>query len=192
MGGASQTTKIPALNRTLVLVGMMGVGKTTIGRRLAARLNMPFFDADEEIEKAAGMSVADLFEQHGEASFRRGEAQVIERLVSGAPIVLATGGGALTTPSTRAVIADQTLSIWLKSDIETILERAKRRNTRPLLKTGNPRATLERLMTEREAYYAEADLAIDSQNGPHTKTVNAILNALTEHLSEPETLGERS
>jgi len=174
-----------ARERTLVLVGMMGVGKTTIGRRLAAKLGMTFFDADEEIVKAAGMSIADLFKEHGEDSFRRGEAQVIERLVNGPPIVLATGGGALTTESTRALIKERTLSIWLRSDIDTILERARRRNTRPLLQTGDARETLLRLMSEREPYYQAADIAVDSQKGPHLKTVNAILDQLRAHLDAP-------
>ncbi|MEO0399344.1 MAG: shikimate kinase [Pseudomonadota bacterium] len=168
-------------DKPIVLVGMMGVGKTTIGRRLAPRLGLPFFDADEEIEKAAGMSVSDLFAAHGEASFRRGEAQVIERLINSEPIVLATGGGALTNAETRALVADKALSIWLKADIDVIMERVSRRPTRPLLQNDDPRATIERLMAEREAFYAAANIAIESRADAHAATVNAILEALSEH-----------
>lgn len=175
--------------RTIVLVGMMGVGKTTIGRRLAPRLGLPFADADAEIERAAGMTVAELFAVHGEESFRRGEAQVIERLLVGPPIVLATGGGALTTPSTRKLIAERAISIWLRADLDTILKRATRRPTRPLLKNGDPRATLERLLAERTPYYSAADLVVDSDPGPHARTVDAIVEALMRRrdLSEKAT-----
>ncbi|MEL7490694.1 MAG: shikimate kinase [Pseudomonadota bacterium] len=168
-------------DRTIALVGMMGVGKTTVGRRLAPKLGLPFFDADEEIEKAAGMSVADLFTEHGEESFRRGEAQVIERLVSGPPIVLATGGGALTSDATRALLKEQTLTVWLKSDVDTIVKRATRRGTRPLLMKGDARATIVRLLEERAPLYGQADIAIESQHGPHSKTVAAIIDALMVH-----------
>ncbi|MEL7486275.1 MAG: shikimate kinase [Pseudomonadota bacterium] len=172
------STSDATTDKSIVLVGMMGVGKTTVGRRLAPKLGLDFFDADEEIEKAAGMTVSDLFEAHGEESFRRGEAQVIERLLSGDPIVLATGGGAITQASTRALIRDRAFSIWLKADLDTVLERATRRSVRPLLKRGDARATLERLMKEREAFYAAADIAIDSCTGPHAQTVSAILKAI--------------
>lgn len=167
--------------RTIVLVGMMGVGKTTIGRRLAPKLGLPFFDADEEIEKAAGMSVADLFKAHGEDSFRRGEAQVIKRLLSEPPMVLATGGGALTTPTTRKIVSEAAISIWLQADIETIVKRASRRNTRPLLRGGDAREILERLMRERAPFYEKSDIAIDSSTGPHSRTVEAIIKALQEN-----------
>ena len=165
---------------TIALVGMMGVGKTTIGRRLAPRLGLPFFDADAEIEQAAGMTVSDLFRMHGEKSFREGEARVIARLLEGPPMVLATGGGALTTPATRDLIKTHALSIWIKADMDTIMRRATRRGTRPLLQTGNPRETIERLMKEREAYYAAADIHVDTQPGPHINTVNLILDALEQ------------
>ena len=164
--------------RSIVLIGMMGVGKTTIGRRLAPKLGLEFFDADEEIEKAAGMSIADLFAEHGEESFRRGEAQVIERLLSRDPIVLATGGGAVTRAETRDLIKDHAFSIWLKAETDTILERATRRNVRPLLQKGDPRETIERLLREREAYYAIADAQIESRRGPHGRTIAAILEIL--------------
>jgi shikimate kinase len=168
-----------AVARPVVLVGMMGAGKTTIGRRLAPQLGLPFFDADQEIERAAGMTVSDLFAAHGEQSFREGEARVIRRLLEGAPHVLATGGGAVTNAETRQLISELTVSIWIKADIETILRRATRRGTRPLLKIGDPQETLGRLMREREEFYAAADIHIDSQPGPHANTVELILAALS-------------
>ncbi|WP_411817696.1 shikimate kinase [Hyphococcus sp. DH-69] len=176
----TQSRKYPELKTTrpVVLVGMMGVGKTTIGRRLAPHLGLPFFDADQEIEKAAGMSVSDLFKTHGEASFREGEARVIKRLLDGPPHVLATGGGALTNAETRALIAEKTLSIWIEADIETIIKRAGRRDTRPLLQNGDPRETLKRLLKEREDYYRAADIHVHTQPGPHNKTVEVILEKL--------------
>lgn len=167
------------------MVGMMGAGKTTVGRRLAPRLGLPFFDADSEIERAAGMSVSELFQQHGEESFRRGEAQIINRLLSGEPHVLATGGGALVNPETRAIIAEKAVSIWLRADMDTIVVRATQRGTRPLLKTGDSRETLTRLLAEREPLYAQADIHIDSQPGPHANTVNLIIDVLAEHLGIP-------
>ena len=174
----------PRLDRPLVLVGMMGAGKTTVGRRLAPRLGLPFFDADSEIEKAAGMSVADLFERHGEESFRRGEAQVIARLLSGPPHVLATGGGAVLDAETRDLIRRRAISVWLRADIETIYRRATRRPTRPLLRNDDPQGTLARLLAAREALYAEADIVIDTQPGPQDRTVDAVLSALAPRLIE--------
>ncbi|HBK90632.1 MAG TPA: shikimate kinase [Parvularcula sp.] len=169
------------IDRPIVLVGMMGAGKTTVGRRLAKALGLAFRDADAEIEKAAGMSVSELFEKHGEASFRQGEAKVIARLLAGAPIVLATGGGALTNAATRALIRDKGVSIWLRADVDTLVRRATRRPTRPLLKNGDPRETIARLLSERTPFYAEATLTIDSQPGAHNRTVAAILGALAAH-----------
>jgi shikimate kinase len=168
--------------RTIVLVGMMGAGKTTIGRRLAPRLGLPFFDADMEIEKASGLSVSELFEQHGEESFRTGEAQVIKRLLAGPPHVLSTGGGALLNEETRQRIAGAAVSLWLKADIDTIIIRATRRNTRPLLNTDDPKSTVARLLTEREPLYSAADIHIDSQPGPHTNTVNLIVEVLADYF----------
>ena len=167
------------------MVGMMGAGKTTVGRRLAPRLGLPFFDADAEIEKAAGMSVSELFQQHGEESFRRGEAQIIGRLLNGEPHVLATGGGALVNPETRAIIGEKAVSIWLRADMDTIVARATQRGTRPLLKTGDPKETLSRLLEEREPLYAQADIHIESQPGPHANTVNLIIDVLAEYLGIP-------
>ncbi len=176
-----------ACDRPIVLVGMMGAGKTTVGRRLAERLGLEFHDADEEIEKAAGMSVADLFLEHGEESFRRGEAQVIGRLLSGPPHVLATGGGAILLAETRRLIKEQAWSVWIKADVEVLLKRATRRKTRPLLKDGDPRETLSRLLKTRQPFYAEADLVIESQPGPHTRTVDAIIAGLAPLMkSAPE------
>lgn len=163
----------------IVLVGMMGAGKSTVGRRLADRLDLKFYDADAEIEKAAGMSVSELFELHGEASFRSGEARVIDRILGEENIVLATGGGAVTNSDSRSRIKECAVSIWLKADIDTILRRATRRDTRPLLKSGDPQETLNRLLAERRALYAEADLHIESQPGPHINTVNHIIDELT-------------
>ncbi len=166
----------------VVLVGMMGTGKTTVGRRLAPALNLPFFDSDAEIEAAAGMSVAELFEAHGEESFRDGEARVIKRLLEGPPHVLATGGGAVIHPDTRAEIKAKAVSIWLRADIETLVQRATRRDTRPLLRTSDPAATMARLVAEREPFYATADIHIDSQPGPHEQTVAIIIEKIAEFL----------
>lgn len=172
------------INRPIALVGMMGAGKTTVGRRLALALKLPFHDADAEIEQAAGMSVSELFERHGEESFRRGEAQVIERLLSGAPIVLATGGGALLNENTRRQIGEKAISVWIRADIDTLVKRATKRATRPLLRTGDPRQTIARLLEARTPLYEEADIAIESRPGSHTRTVNAIIAALADHLRE--------
>jgi shikimate kinase len=172
-----------------VLVGMMGAGKTTIGRRLAPRLGLRFHDVDEEIQRAAGMSVADLFAAHGEESFRTGEAQVIARLLQGPPHVMATGGGAILNPETRRRIREGAISVWIKADVDTLLKRATRRDTRPLLRGADPRATLERLLEARAPLYAEADIILDSQPGPHVRTVDAIIAALRDVLSSDRRAG---
>ncbi|WDI31730.1 shikimate kinase [Hyphococcus flavus] len=176
----AQTRKHPQFQciRPIVLVGMMGAGKTTIGRRLAPRLGLPFYDADAEIEKAAGMRVGDLFELHGEKSFREGEAKVMKRLLNGPPHVLATGGGAVTHAATRALIVKKAVSIWIKADTDTVVRRATRRGTRPLLKTGDPKKTIERLLKQRSEFYANADIHVDSQPGPHENTVALIMEKL--------------
>lgn len=180
----AQTRKLSDFQspKTVVLVGMMGAGKTTIGRRLAPRIGLPFYDADAEIEKAAGMTVSDLFTRHGEKSFREGEARVIKRLLEGPPHVLATGGGAMMNAETRALVKKHAVSIWIKADVDTIVRRATRRGTRPLLKTGNPRETIERLLQERNDQYAEANIHVDTQPGPHINTVNLILEMLEDCL----------
>src|SRR6202035_285263 len=156
---ASQEAEIAAAlgTRSIVLVGMMGAGKSTIGRRLSVRLRLPFLDADTEIEAAAGMSIPDIFETHGEPHFRDGEARVIARLLDGGPTVLATGGGAFMSEDTRNRIRDKAVSIWLKADADIIMKRVKRRADRPLLQTPDPLATVGRLIEEREAVYRHED-----------------------------------
>ncbi len=166
------------LNRPLVLVGLMGAGKTTIGRRLSQALSVPFIDADQEIVEAAGCSISDIFETYGEAIFRDLEQRVLLRLVSDKPCVIATGGGAFMNPAVRSVIRDKATSVWLKAELNVLLERVARRDTRPLLKTGDRQAILSRLMEERYPVYAEADITIDSNAGMHETVVDAILKAL--------------
>ena len=174
--------------RSIVLVGMMGVGKSSIGRRLAALLGIPFVDADAEIEKAAGMSVADIFSRHGEADFRSGEARVIARLLEGGPQVLATGGGAVMNADTRAAIKTKGISIWLRAEFEVLIRRiSKRKNERPMLQTADPAATLRQLLEVRDPIYAQADIAVDSREVPHEAIVSQIVNALTAHLNAPAT-----
>jgi shikimate kinase len=168
--------------RSIVLVGMMGAGKSSIGRRLAARLGIPFADADAEIEEAAGMSVEDIFEAHGELSFRSGEARVIARLLENGPQVLATGGGAFINPQTRARIHEKGISVWLKADMDVLARRLRRRSDRPLLKTGDPTATLTRLLAVREPIYREAHLAVLSRDVPHEVIVEEIMVALCSKL----------
>jgi shikimate kinase len=172
--------------RSVVLVGMMGAGKSTIGRRLAARLRLPFLDADAEIEAAAGMSIPDIFETRGEPDFRDGEARVIARLLDGGPAVLATGGGAFMREETRQRIRDKAVSIWLKADADIIMRRVKRRADRPLLQTDDPEATVGRLIREREPIYQLADLQIWSRDVPHEKIVDECLDALQLHLRGAE------
>jgi shikimate kinase len=174
------------IERPLVLVGLMGVGKTSVGRRLAAALRFGFEDADEAIEEAAQMSIAEIFERYGEPYFRSGERRVIARLIeeaAGAPgKVIATGGGAFVDPETRALILERGTAIWLDSDLDTLVERVGRRPTRPLLKQGDPREILDRLRAEREPAYAEAPIRVESRGGPHQKTVSAILRELDRCL----------
>jgi shikimate kinase len=164
--------------RTIVLVGMMGAGKSTIGRRLSARLRLPFLDADTEIEAAAGMSIPDIFENHGEPHFRDGEARVIARLLDSGPGVVATGGGAFLREETRNRIHSQAVSIWLRADADIIMRRIKRRADRPLLQTPDPAATVDRLLGEREPFYRHADLTIWSRDVPHEKIVDECIEAL--------------
>jgi len=170
------------IDRPLVLVGMMGVGKSTIGRKLAHLLGLPFRDADDEIEKAAQLSVAEIFERFGEAHFRDGERRVIARLLEGGPSVIATGGGAFVQPDTRALIHARSIAIWLDSDVATLVGRVKRKDTRPLLRGGDPAEIVARLKGEREAAYSEAPIKIMSDTGPHGEAVKRILKALDEWL----------
>lgn len=169
--------------RTIVMVGMMGAGKSSVGRRLAARLGLPFVDADTEIEQAANATISDIFETHGEAYFRDGERRVIQRLLDGRSKVLATGGGAFINPETRAAIRAAGVSIWLKVDRDLILHRVKRRSTRPLLKTGEPGAVIDRLLADRNPIYAEADIHVQSRDVAHDVVIGDILAALDGWLS---------
>jgi shikimate kinase len=168
--------------RSVALVGMMGAGKSSIGRRLALRLGIPFVDADVEIEKAAGMTINDIFAVRGEAEFRAGEARVILRLLEGGPQVLATGGGAFTNPDTRIAIGAKGISIWLKAEFDVLMKRIRRRHDRPLLKTDDPSATLRKLMEEREPVYALADLTVQSREVMHEKIVDEIVSALAGRM----------
>jgi shikimate kinase len=171
--------------RSIVLIGMMGVGKSSVGRRLSARLAIPFVDADTEIEKAAGMSIADIFSHHGEEYFRSGEARVIARLLEGGPQVLATGGGAFMNPKTRDAIRVKGVSVWLKAELDVLMRRiAKRRNERPLLQTADPGETLRALLVEREPVYAQADLTVQSREVAHDAIVADIMTALASWLKE--------
>jgi shikimate kinase len=193
---ALQNNIVPALpeavigarlgQRSIVLVGMMGVGKSSIGRRLGARLDIPFVDADAEIEKAAGMSIADIFARHGEADFRSGEARVIARLLDGGPQVLATGGGAVMNAKTRTLIQAKGVSIWLQAELEVLLRRInKRKNDRPMLQTADPVATLRELLQVREPVYAQADITVQSREVPHDAIVSEILQLLAAFLAKP-------
>jgi len=173
--------------KSLVLVGMMGAGKTAIGRRLATRLDLPFTDVDIEIETAAGCSIADFFEDYGEEEFRDGERRVIKRLLGDGVGVLATGGGAFMDPGTRDEIARQGISIWLKADLETLWQRVNRRDTRPLLKTSNPRQTLSDLLDARYPVYADADITVVSTDGPPEAMVSKVVEAVETFLTEENT-----
>ncbi len=171
-------------DRSVVLVGMMGAGKTSVGRKLAAKLGLPFVDADAEIEEGAQLTIPEIFERFGEAYFREGERRVIARLLAGGPRVLATGGGAFMNAATREAIAAHGMSIWLKPDVEVLLARVRKKSNRPLLKTQDPEATLRRILAERSPTYALADFTIESREGPHDLVVETILRRLAEALCE--------
>ena len=181
---ATQEAEIAAAlgARSVVLVGMMGAGKSTIGRRLSARLGLPFLDADVEIEQAHRLPIPDIFEKYGEPYFRDGEVRVIARLLDNGPAVIATGGGAVMREETRERIREKAVSIWLKVDTDVIMRRVKRRSDRPLLQTADPEATVERLVKEREPLYSQADVTIWSRDVPHDKIVDECLEALYEKL----------
>ena len=168
--------------RSIVLVGMMGSGKSSIGRRLAGRLAIPFVDADSEIEAAADMTIPEIFEAHGESYFRAGEARVIARLLDHGPQVLATGGGAFMNKETRALVRTKGISVWLKADLDVLLKRIRRRSDRPLLKTDDPTSTLNALIAERYPVYAEADVTVHSRDVPHETIVEEIVGALRPRL----------
>ena len=172
--------------RSVVLVGLMGAGKTTIGRRLAARLGLPFRDADVEIETAAAMSIADIFAQYGEPDFRDLERRVVARLLEEGDTVIATGGGAYIDEATRARIAAKSVSVWLKADHDTLMRRVRRRSHRPLLRSADPDETMRRLMSDRYPVYGLADLTVESREGLHERVVDDLVDALTAYLgSEP-------
>jgi shikimate kinase len=168
--------------RPIVLVGMMGAGKTTVGRRLAARLGRRFADSDEEVEKAAGMSIEDIFAAHGEADFRAGEVRVIARLLKDNDLVLGTGGGAFMNAETRGLIKAAAVSVWIKADFELLFQRVQRRSNRPLLKTANPRETLQNLIDKRYPTYAEADVTIVSKDVPQDQVATEIIDLLLAQL----------
>ena len=175
---------ILSIPKTIVFIGMMGAGKSRIGRMLAEKLGLPFFDADTEIATAANCSINEIFERHGEDSFREGERRVIARLLAGPVHILATGGGAFMDAQTRALIEKKALTIWLRADLEILLQRVKRRNTRPLLKKGDPREILERLITERYPVYGHADIIIDSMDAPPEETAQRVYDSLASYLEK--------
>ncbi|MBN9348211.1 MAG: shikimate kinase [Devosia sp.] len=172
--------------RPIVLVGMMGAGKTTVGRRLAARLGRHFVDSDEEVERAAGMSIEDIFAAHGEADFRQGEVRVIARLLKDKDLVLGTGGGAFMNGETRTLVKECAVSVWMRADFELLFQRVQRRSNRPLLKTANPRQTLMDLIDRRYPTYAQADVTVVSTDVPQDQVASDVIDALLAHLREPQ------
>jgi shikimate kinase len=172
------------LNRPVVLVGLMGVGKSTVGRRLARRLGLPFVDSDSEIEETVGLPWGELFERYGEADYRDGERRLVARLVDGQVKVIATGGGVFVDPRTRELLKEKTITVWLDAPVDVLAERTSRRNTRPLLRNGDPKSTLERLAEIERQAYAEAHLHVKSGEGAHKEVVDAIVEALDRHLSK--------
>jgi len=186
---ASRETHKDELNallagRPIVLVGMMGAGKTTVGRRLATRLGRHFVDSDEEVEKAAGMTIEEIFSKHGEADFRTGEARVIARLLKDRDLVLGTGGGAFMNAETRALIKSCSVSVWISADFELLFQRVQRRSNRPLLKTANPRETLQTLIDKRYPTYAEADVTVVSKDVPQDQVAEEVIDAMLAHLGQ--------
>lgn len=173
-----EQSKRPVITRPIILVGLMGAGKTTIGKRLASSLSLDFIDSDHEITEAAGCSISDIFEIYGEAVFRDLEKRVLTRLLSNPPCIIATGGGAFMNPEIREQIKNKTTSIWLRAELPVLIERVSRRDTRPLLKTGDKGEILGRLMEERYPIYQEADIVIDSNTGSHEAIISEILKAL--------------
>lgn len=174
----------PRYDKSIVMVGLMGAGKSAIGRRLASHLHMPFVDADTEIEAAAGCTIEEIFKRHGETAFRDGERRVISRLLEGPPIVLATGGGAFMDESTRAEIARTSISIWLRAELDTLVRRTAKRNNRPLLKNNDPAKTLKDLMVIRHPIYELADIVVESDDTPLEETVNRVCQALTAYSAK--------
>jgi len=188
---ASDAALVRALDsRSIIMVGMMGAGKTTVGRRLAARLGIPFTDADAKIEEAAGKTIADIFADHGEDDFRAGERKVIARLLESGPQVLATGGGAFICDETRAKIEQAGVSVWLRADFDTLIRRVRRRATRPLLRCGNREQVMRKLMNERYPVYAKADVTVTTRDVPHEVIVGEIVDALKAHFGVAEAPAE--
>ena len=177
-----------SLPRTVALVGLMGAGKSAIGKRLAARLGLPFVDADDEIERAAGCSIAEFFERFGEQQFRAGERRVISRLLDEPPHVLSTGGGAYIDGETRALMRTKALTIWLRAELDVLFDRVKKRAHRPLLRQGDPKEILARLMQQRHPIYAEADIVVDSTAQPAERTTEQVIDAIRAYL-HPQTTG---
>jgi shikimate kinase len=169
-------------SRTVALVGLMGAGKSAIGKRLAVRLGLPFVDADDEIERAAGCSIAEFFERYGEAEFRAGERRVIARLLDRPPLVLSTGGGAYIHPETRSLMRAKAVTVWLRAELDVLYDRVRQRGHRPLLRQGDPREVLARLMEQRYPIYAEADIVVDSTAQPADRTTEQVLAALRDHV----------
>ncbi|WP_292054374.1 MULTISPECIES: shikimate kinase [unclassified Brevundimonas] len=181
---ASPDSPILQMNRTIALVGLMGVGKSTVGRRLAARLNLPFADGDHEIESAAGMTVSEIFSTRGETEFRAGEARVMKRLLEGPPIILATGGGAMMNADTREMLKKHAVTVWMRAELDVIAERVARRDTRPLLRGRDTMQVLKELAEKRYPIYAEADLTVDVGGGSHGVAVEAMLAALRKYAED--------
>ena len=175
------------LPRTVAIVGLMGAGKSAIGKRLAQRLALPFVDADNEIERAAGCTIAEIFEKYGESEFRTGERRVIGRLLEDPPHVLSTGGGAYMDPETRRLMRARAVTVWLRAELEVLYDRVKRRTHRPLLRGGDPREILERLMSQRYPTYAEADIVVESTAQPADRTTDEVIAALRRHLAAQAT-----
>jgi shikimate kinase len=178
--------------RTIVLVGLMGAGKSAIGRRLAQKLHLPFIDADQEIERAAGCSIEEFFAKHGEAAFREGERRVMSRLLDQPAHVLATGGGAFIDEATRSLVRQRAISVWLRAELPLLLERVQRRSNRPLLKQGDPRQVLEQLMQKRYPIYAEADITVDSRDNPAEQTTQDVIDALQRFLAPTQPISAAS
>ena len=178
-----QDGDVPAIDRPIVLVGMMGSGKSSVGKRLGARLDLPFHDADDEIEAAAGMTVAEIFERYGEPYFRDGERRVIQRLLDAGPCVLATGGGAFAQDETRQMILDRGIAIWLDVPLHILVERTARRTHRPLLNRGDPKTILAQLLDQRRAAYVQAPLSIQTDSGPHSRAVESVVALLKDYLA---------
>jgi len=181
----------PVLDRTVVLVGLMGAGKSCIGRRLAQRLSVPFVDADAEIEQAAGATIAEIFEKYGEAAFRDGERRVMARLLLGTPCILAAGGGAFMDSDTRTLIREHAVSVWLRADLDTLAARTKGRGHRPLLNSGDPRTTLAQLIETRYPVYAEANITVDTGVDNPNVTCARVVTALEDFLTADTAVAAR-